>query len=115
MALQIYPGENLMIRLNLIKKDGTPLVISTDLNSCTISLKQNGRVIETYTYPTPANDYLRVGETTSQMELEITSAITAPLTKGALSIFVEVNADDTDFDEALTQDKKSDMLIATVR
>jgi len=102
----------MMVRINLLKKDGTPLVISTDVNTATCKLKQNGNVIETYSYP---SDYLRVGETTNQLELEITSAITATFSKGPVFVFTEVNADDSDFDEALTQDKKNETLVAVVR
>jgi hypothetical protein len=70
--LAIKPGENA-----IIKKDvyGTgALLLLSSLVSAKVDIMFNSKILATYTYP---STYLRQGDTTSQLELEISSILSA--------------------------------------
>lgn len=79
---RIAQGENALIRRNLLKADGTALLLSS-LTLFTAEIIQKGIVIETNTYP---EDKLRQGSTTSQAELEVTTDISDLFRKGRVAI-----------------------------
>lgn len=66
----INKGENVLIRRNLQKADGSNLLLS-EVSSIVAAITQDGYVIDTLSYP---STYLRQGDSTSQLELEITTA-----------------------------------------
>ena len=78
----INKGENVIIRRNLLKADGSNLLLS-ETTSLTVDVIQNGYVIESYTYP---STYLRQGESTNQMELEISTTISNQFKKDKVSL-----------------------------
>lgn len=79
---RIAQGENALIRRNLLKADGTALLLST-LTLLKAEILQNGSVIETLTYPVAK---LRQGATTSQAELEVNTTVSASFKKGRVAI-----------------------------
>lgn len=79
---RIAQGENAIVRRNLLKADGTPLLLST-LTTLRAEIVQSGMVIETNTYPSTK---LRQGGSTSQAELEVTTDISATFLKGRVAI-----------------------------
>lgn len=111
MALSIKAGENFLVRFNLLKKDGSALVIATDLISAVAEIKQNGKIIETLTYPA-AN--LRVGETSNQLEIEVTQATSDLFTGGDITVKITVVATDAEFDTEEEQKKVYEKLVAKV-
>lgn len=79
---RIAQGENALIRRNLLKADGTALLLSS-LTTLTAQVIQKGIVIETLTYPSTR---LRQGGTTSQAELEINTTVSGQFKKGRITI-----------------------------
>ena len=79
---RINSGENVLIRRNLEKADGTVLLLSS-LSTFTAEVMQNGSVIETLTYPSAR---LRQGTTTSQAEVEINTTTSNKFKRGRVSI-----------------------------
>jgi hypothetical protein len=79
---RITTGENAIIRRNLLKADGTVLLLSS-LTSLTAEIMQNGVVIESLSYPVAK---LRQGASTSQIELEINTTTSAKFKKGRVNV-----------------------------
>jgi hypothetical protein len=79
---RIAKGENAIVRRNLLKADGTPLLLST-LSTLTAEIIQSGLILETNTYPSAK---LRQGGSTSQAELEVTTNISDMFLKGRVAI-----------------------------
>ena len=98
---RIEKGENALIRRDLKKVDGTDLLLST-LTTFTAEILQNGKVIETLTYPSTK---LRQGSTTSQAELEITTTVSNQFRKGKVCVRWTLVAPSTVFtDEDIQKD-----------
>lgn len=97
----INKGENVIIRRNLLKSDGTALLLST-VSSLSVNLVQDGVVVEAYTYP---STYLRQGTSTSQLELEISTAVSNSFKKGKVTMKVTITFANVEFDaEGLQRD-----------
>jgi hypothetical protein len=79
---RITQGENALVRRYLLKADGTPLLLA-DLTLLQADILQTGNIIETNTYPSAK---LRQGVSTSQVELEVTTDISARFRKGRVAI-----------------------------
>ena len=90
----INKGENVLIRRNLKKADGTDLLLA-DISSLTVAIIQDGYVIEQLAYPSA---YLRQGESTSQLELEISTTISGNFKTGKVTLKYTVVFPNTDFD-----------------
>lgn len=90
---RIAQGENAIVRRNLLKADGTALLLST-LTLLRAEIIQSGTVIETNTYPSAK---LRQGGSTSQAELEVTTDISAKFKKGRASIRWTIQANSAVF------------------
>lgn len=78
----INKGENVIIRRNLQKADGSNLLLS-EITSLSVSIIQDGAVIETLTYP---STYLRQGQSTNQLELEISTTNSNKFKVGKVSL-----------------------------
>jgi hypothetical protein len=78
---QITHGDNALIRRNLKKVDKTDLLLE-DVTTLSVEISQNGTVIETIVYP---HAKLRQGSTTSQVELEVTTDVSAQFVKGKVT------------------------------
>jgi hypothetical protein len=111
MALSIKPGENFMVRVNLLKKDGTPLDIANDLVSCTVSVVQNNSALVSYEYP---NANLRIGEAANQLELEVLQSVSEKFVRGQVLVEVDAVATDAAFDTAGEQRKIAELFVAKV-
>jgi hypothetical protein len=79
---QITHGDNALIRRNLKKVDETVLLLA-DVTTLSAEISQNGSVIETLTYP---HAKLRQGATTSQVELEVSTDVSAKFGKGKVTV-----------------------------
>jgi hypothetical protein len=75
----IFKGENVIFQRNLKKADGSPLLYA-DVSTLTVALIQNGEVIETLTKGVGA--YIRQGDTTSQLEYEISTTTSNKFSRG---------------------------------
>lgn len=112
MAISIVPGENLIHRFNLKKPNGSSLVLSTDLVSCSVQIIQKNNTLATYTYP---DSNLRQGDTTSQLELEVPAALTSAFVKGDVIAKLTINAVDAEFEVDSGQIEIVEKTIATVK
>lgn len=78
----IQKGENVIIRRNLLKADGSALLLA-QITSLSVAIIQDGYVIETLTYP---GTHIRQGESTSQLELEISTTNSNKFKKGKVNL-----------------------------
>ncbi len=76
----LIPGENRIFRRSLFLEDGVTALLVSALSYASVKLKQGNTVIATYVLGTGTQ--LRAGSTSSELALEITSAVTAALTTG---------------------------------
>lgn len=96
--MTIYKGENRIIRIPLLQRDGvTPLVIST-LSLLYVKFIQHGRPLVKYIFKEgvePVNAAIRVATTgVNVLEVELTKAQSLLLNKGILYMRVTLeNAD----------------------
>ena len=93
--MTIYSGENVIVKINLFQSDGaTPLLLSS-LQSLVVRIKQS-TVLATYTLGT--NNQVRQGDSTSQLEIEITQALSAILKKGQVYAQLEMQITNDEFE-----------------
>ena len=95
----IQKGENVIIRRNLLKADESALLLA-DITSLTVDIKQGGDVIDTLTYP---GAYIRQGESTSQVEIEISTTNSNKFKAGKVSLRYTIIANNADFSGEGTQ------------
>ena len=93
MGRIINKGENFIEVRDLKQANGSPLLLS-DVESITVQLIQ-GLFIQEYTYPSAA---LRTGDTTSQVELEVTTIISNKLVPGNVNLIWKVKKIESEFE-----------------
>lgn len=82
-------GENAIIKRNLFASDGTTPLLLSSLALLHAQVIQNGRVLATYIYlptPNPVHPEIRQGTSTSQIEVEITTALSEDFREGAVTM-----------------------------
>ena len=93
--MTIYSGENVIVKINLLQGDGaTPLLLSS-LQSLVVKIKQS-TTLATYTLGT--NEQVRQGDSTSQVEIEITQALSDTLKKGQVYAQLEMQIANAEFE-----------------
>lgn len=98
--LTLTKGENAIIRRNLLDAEGNPLLLSS-LQSITLRLRTiKSAVFLEYTYP---STNLRQGTTTSQLEFELIVSVSSGLPAGYITLEIELQKTDSDFQTDLYQ------------
>lgn len=106
--MTIYSGENLIVKVNLFQSDGsTPLLLSS-LQSLVVKVKQT-TVLATYTLGT--NGQVRQGDSASQVEVEITQALSLLLKKGSVYLQIEMQVTNAEFE---VDDYQKDIAVVEV-
>lgn len=97
MSTTLRRGDNRIFRFPLTLVDGSTALPLSSLALLSAELKQGETTIDTYIFGTDAE--LRVGNTSNEIELEVTAAVTAALTKGTpLSAIFREHVADAEFD-----------------
>ena len=92
----IFPGENRLLPFDLKQADGTTALLLSSLASAVVQLRQGDVVVATLTYGTDAA--CRQGATTSQLLVEVTSAVSAQLSPGVdLTVRLKLEVTDASF------------------
>lgn len=92
----LYRGSNRLIRIPLYLEDGTTAIAAASLSYASVALYQGVKLIDTYVRGTDAE--LRNGDTSNELELELTSALTNQLAQDKpLTGLITLKVTDTDF------------------
>ena len=93
--MKIISGENLILKINLFQSNGTTPLLISSTHSIVARIKQTS-TIATYTYGT--SPQIRQGDSTSQIEIEITQALSALLKKGSVYVQLEIEFENAEFE-----------------
>ncbi len=91
----IIKGENILIRRDIKDNLGNPIPLEIFSSIQVFLEKKLGTILQTYSYP---SDNLREGENNSQLELEITSAISSTLPVGDIFLKYVFKKSDLEFE-----------------
>lgn len=94
-------GENALIRRNLLAVNGTTPILLSSLVFLHAHIIQYGRLFATFTYlptPSPVQNEIRQGESTSQIEVEITKELSLLFREGAVTMKLIMEQTDASFE-----------------
>lgn len=91
---RVNKGENVLLKRNLKKVDGTDLLIS-EVSSISVDVMQRGIIVESYTYP---STFLYQGENDHQVILEISTTISNSFIHGEVIASWTILAGNLDFE-----------------
>ena len=92
----LIKGENALVKQNLLASDGTTPVLLSSLTYLSAQVIQFRRVLASYVYGTDAE--IRQGDSTSQVEVEISEALSATFKEGLVTVRLTMDQADADFD-----------------
>jgi hypothetical protein len=88
-------GENYLVRIDMLQSDGeTPLLLSA-CESISVKVIQGSVTLASYVYGTDPE--VRQGESTSQLEVEITKAVSQKFRTGSVYLKLTVQETDAEF------------------
>lgn len=91
-------GANTLYERQLYRTDGTTPLLISELVTIQAEIIQYGVVLATYTLkPTPADDEIRQGSSTSIVEIEITKALSDTFKEGAVNCKLILEETDAEF------------------
>ncbi len=92
--LNLKKGENAVIKRLLKQRDGSDFA-RTEFTTLAVELIQSGQLIQSYAYP---STYLRAGTASNEIELEITTTISALFSSGNVVAKYTFAGSDAEFD-----------------